>query len=125
MRAMAPDLIIDSAGTDTWHAGEPPHSDAILAGAARGYDLRGLRARKVTAGDLTAFDMVVVMDAANLRAVEALRPPGNATPVTRLLDHAPDAGREDVPDPYFTGDFNAALDLIEAGCRGLLQQLTR
>ena len=28
-----------------------------------------------------------------------------------------------VPDPYYTGDFDAALDLIEQGCRALLADL--
>jgi protein-tyrosine phosphatase len=41
--------------------------------------------------------------------------------VSRLLDHAPDVGVSAVPDPWYTGDFDGALDLIEAGCRGILR----
>jgi protein-tyrosine phosphatase len=63
------------------------------------------------------------MDADNRAAVERLRPRGADTPVVRLLDHVSGAGPADVPDPYYTGDFEATLDLIEAGCRGLLQTL--
>lgn len=123
MRALAPDWRIDSAGTGGWHAGEPPHPPAIRAAAARGYDLTPLRARQVSRTDFARFDRIVVMDAANLTAVEALRPSGVATPVVRLLDHAPECGHRDVPDPYYSGDFDLALDLIEAGCRGLLRDL--
>ena len=125
LRGMAPDLIVDSAGTGAWHLGEPPHPDAIMAGAARGYDLANLRARRFVPGDLTAFDLVVVMDTDNLSAVEGQRPQGVATPVTRLLDHAPDVGQANVPDPYYTGHFDDTLALIEAGCRGLLDDLGR
>jgi protein-tyrosine phosphatase len=34
-------------------------------------------------------------------------------------------GRMDVPDPYYgdTGEFEACLTMIEAGCRGLVEHL--
>lgn len=121
LRRMAPGWTVDSAGTGAWHLGSPPHGDAIRAGARRGYDLTGQRARRVTAADFDAFDLILVMDDANLCAVEALRPPARKTPVRRLLDHAPEARVTAVPDPYYAGDFDGALDLIEAGCRGVLR----
>lgn len=123
MRAMAPDLDVDSAGTGDWHIGAPPHAEAMRAAAARGYDMAALRGRKIGIADFGRFDRIVVMDAANLRNVEALRPAGADVRVTRLLDHAVDARARDVPDPYMTGDFERALDLIETGCRGLLAEL--
>lgn len=123
MRAMAPDWQIDSAGTGGWHAGEPPHGPAIRAAARRGYDLTPLRARQITRADFDRFDRIVVMDRANLADVERLRPAGATTPVVRLLDHAPDLGQRDVPDPYYSGEFDLVLDLVEAACRGLLRDL--
>ena len=63
------------------------------------------------------------MDAANLREIEAQRPAGNTTPVRLLTDYAPEAGADHVPDPYFTRDFDGALDLIETCARGLLARL--
>ena len=113
----------DSAGTGDWHIGHPPYPPAIRAGAARGYDLSPLRARQVTAADFAAFDHILAMDRANLASLNRLRPAGEG-PVPRLmLDHAPGAGIDEVPDPYFTGDFETVLDLIEAAARGLIAQL--
>lgn len=114
---------IDSAGTGSWHLGDPPYGPAIRAGKARGYDLSPLRARKVTADDFTRFDLILAMDRANLSNLEAMRPAGNATPVRLFLDYAPDAGVAEVPDPYYTGDFDGALDLIEIAADGLIAQL--
>lgn len=125
LRSMAPDLVIDSAGTGAWHLGDPPHGPAVRAAARRGHDLSGLRARQVTAADFHRFDMIVAMDSDNLRAVEALRPAGCDTPVLRLLDMVPGAGQSDVPDPYYTGDFDGALDLITSGCCAFLRRLGR
>lgn len=125
MRALAPDWQIDSAGTGDWHLGEPPYGPMQAAARARGYDLSGLRARQVTPADFGRWDRIVVMDDANLAAVERLRPPGDTTRVVRMMDHAPGAGAAEVPDPYYTRDFDRALDLIEAGAEGLLAELGR
>ena len=113
----------DSAGTGAWHIGNPPHGPAVRAAARRGYDLSALRARQISSQDFERFDHIVVMDRENLRQTEALRPKGSPTPVTLFLSHAPKASCDEVPDPYYTGDFDGALDLIEAAARGLISQL--
>jgi len=122
MRVLAPDWHLDSAGTGDWHLGAPPHPPAVAAAARRGYELSALRARQIGRADFDRFDRIVVMDRANLQAVEALRPAGSAIPISRLLDHADDVPVRDVPDPYYTGDYEGVLDLIEVGCRGLRQR---
>lgn len=122
-RAQAQAILVDSAGTGDWHVGEPPYGPMQTAAARRGYDLSGLRARQVSAGDFVAFDVIVVMDEANQRDVEALRPQGNTTPVRLMMSYAPDAGVTAVPDPYYTRNFDEALDLIEAAAEGLLAVL--
>lgn len=125
LRARGGDRIeVDSAGTGGWHLGKPPHGPAIAAGAARGYDLSALRARRFGARDFAAFDLILAMDRQNLADIEALRPPGSATPVRLFLDFAPGVGAAEVPDPYYTGDFDGALDLIEAAAEGLLAEIT-
>ena len=122
-RSLAPDTVTDSAGTGGWHLGEPPHGPMQEAARARGHDLSDLRARQFESVDFDSFDLIVAMDAKNLRAIEAQRPEGNATPVTLLTDYAPEAGADHVPDPYYTRDFDGALDLIEACARGLAARL--
>lgn len=121
LRAKGGDRIeVDSAGTGGWHIGKPPYGPAIAAGASRGYDLTPLRARRFEARDFDEFDLILAMDRQNLADIEALRPPGSVTPVRLFLDYAPGTETAEVPDPYFTGDFDGALDLIEAAAEGLL-----
>jgi protein-tyrosine phosphatase len=124
LRAMASDRVaVDSAGTSGWHIGDPPYGPAIAAAARRGYDLTPLRARAFGGADFGAFDLILAMDRKNLRDIEALRPEGDATPVRLFLDYAPGTVETEVPDPYYTRDFEGALDLIEAAARGLLSSL--
>ncbi|MDZ7710786.1 MAG: low molecular weight protein-tyrosine-phosphatase [Roseovarius sp.] len=122
-RSLAPDTVTDSAGTSGWHVGEPPYGPMQDAARARGHDLSDLRARQFKAADFDSFDLIVAMDAKNLRVIEALRPAGNTTPVMLFTDYAPEAGAGHVPDPYYTRDFDGALDLIEACARGLAARL--
>lgn len=117
------DIEVDSAGTGDWHIGKPPHAPAIAAAARRGFELTSLRARQVTPADFTRFDLIVAMDRQNAADLEDLRPAGNATPVRLMTGFAEGQG-PDVPDPYFTGDFEGALDLIEEAARGLLAELS-
>ena len=111
-------LEVDSCGTSGWHAKQAPYGPMIDAAAKRGYELRGLRARKLNKDDFSHFDLLIALDASVLRDVEAKRPAGNTTPA--LLLSIPGG---EVPDPYYTRDFDQALDLIEAGCRKLLDSL--
>lgn len=116
---------VDSAGTGAWHVGEPPHPPMIAAAARRGHDLRPLRARQLVAADFTLFDQVLVMDRSNLRDALALhRRAGGQGALPRLfLDHAPQTGLQDMPDPWYSGDFDQTLDLVEVAGAGLLAAL--
>lgn len=118
-RAMAPKVETDSAGTGGWHVGDPPYGPMQTAAGARGYDLSDLRARQFERSDFGRFDLIIGMDASNLSNIERLRPSGNETPVKLFTDYAPDTGAHEVPDPYYTRDFDGALDLVETCARGL------
>ena len=123
MRALAPGVMVDSAGTSDWHIGDPPYGPAIEAARRRGYDMSALRARQVVADDFRTFDLVLAMDEKNLANLRALAPEDGRATLRLFLDFAPETGVSHVPDPYYTRDFDGALDLIEAAARGLLRAL--
>ncbi len=112
MRRLAPDLTLDSAGTGGWHVGDPPYGPMQDAARARGIELGDLQARQFCVDDFADFDLIVAMDAQNRADIEIMRPAGNDT-VVRLL------AEQDVPDPYYTRDFDGALDMIAASCASL------
>lgn len=123
VRQIAPGLELDSAGTSDWHAGEAPYGPMQAAAKARGFDLSDLRARQFRARDFTDFDLIVAMDHSNQQRIEDMRPAGNTTPVTLFAEYAEGWHSTEVPDPYYTRDFDGVLDLIEDAARGLLKQL--
>jgi protein-tyrosine phosphatase len=115
-------VTIESAGTGAWHIGELPDPRTRAAAKKRGIALDG-RAQQFTRRDLDRFDLVIAMDAVNLRHLR-LMSEGRPTPEIRLLrSFDPEAPPEaDVPDPYAGGSagFEHVLDLCERACAGLL-----
>lgn len=111
----------DSAGTYEFHVGEPPHR-----GTQRVLQQHGIRyehrARLVTREDGQRFDYIVLLERSNMADVRRMCMNADAH-VSMLLDWAPRTGLRDVPDPYYTGGFDQAYELIEQGCRGLLEHI--
>lgn len=119
---MCPEIPCDSAGTGDWHVGDPPYGPMQAAARLRGIDLSALRARQVQVADFSRFDLILGMDADNIRNLERLRPAGAGTPLRLLAPYA-GAGREHVPDPYYTRDFDGTLDIVQAAVAGLVSEL--
>ena len=118
-------IEIDSAGTGGWHAGEPPDERATVAAQRARHHARGRRAAGQGVG---------------LRGTSTCSSRWTAATSRDLLDagagrggarEGPAAGRStrrgdlDVPDPYYGGDrgFETVLDMVEAACRELLDEL--
>ena len=113
-------IEIDSAGTGDWHIGDPPHRGTLQILKTNGIE-HPMRARQIVPADLNEFDYLIVMDDKNERDVRAM-PTGRAH-IARLLDYLPDATDKNVPDPYFTGDFDAVYQMVRAACDNLLVQV--
>ncbi len=124
VRILIPEVATDSAGTSGWHVGDPPYGPMQKAAIRRGVDLSDLRARAFSEQDFHDFDLIIGMDAENIANIEALRPADNTTPVQVFTDYA-NGPETYVPDPYYTRDFEGALDLIERCAEGLKDQLRR
>lgn len=119
------DLIIDSAGTGDWHAGEPPDERAQRTAARNGVDISALRARQVTRADFRRFTHIIALDHDNLANLRKLAPPDATADLSLLLDHVPGREGQAVTDPWF-GD-EAGFDItwaeVTAAARGLVSLL--
>lgn len=127
LREEAPELQVevDSAGTGSWHVGHPPDPRSQEAAARRGYDISHVRARRVVPEDLMSFDFVLAMDRSNLEVLSDLHDGSDRVHVGLFLDFHPESPVPEVPDPYYGGGngFEKVLDLVEAACRGLIEEI--
>ena len=121
---------VDSAGTGSWHRGEPADPRAIAEAARRGVELRS-RASTFRTGDAYAYDLILAMDHTNRFDLMGLTPEPELRERIFLLRSFDPALRGDdphdgaVPDPWSGGDegFATVYDLIEAACVGLLDHV--
>jgi protein-tyrosine phosphatase len=114
---------VDSAGTGSWHVGEPPDPRARHAAARHGVDISTLRGRQVTRTDFERFDYVVAMDRDNLHALQQLCPQALRGRLHRCTHFA--GGPADVPDPYYGGPdgFEQVYHLIRRNAEALLDRI--
>ncbi len=124
---LAQAVVVDSAGTHGFHKGTPADPRAVAQAARRGYALDGLKSRPLAADDFSRFDLLLAMDLDNLASLRNRCPPAEQHRLQLLMAHAPQAGTDEVPDPYYgaVAGFDLALDLIEPACDGLMADIRR
>ena len=112
-------IVVDSAGTGSWHIGSPPDPRSQRHAAKRGYDLSALRGRQVAEADFHRFDFILAMDEDNLADLQRLAPEGSSRAEVRLFAHV------EVPDPYAGGaaSFEQVLDLVESASDAWVKNL--
>ena len=126
-RGLSDRFVVDSAGTGSWHVGNPADRRMQAAAQRRGIHLPS-RARQIELSDLGEFDLVLTMDDANLAVVTSLAEEAGArasAQIRPMLSYTKRFNETEVPDPYYGGDegFEHVLDLLDDACTGLLEEL--
>jgi protein-tyrosine phosphatase len=124
-RQMEHIIEADSAGTGDWHLGKPPHEGTRSLLDRYGISYEGMRARQVRIDDYNDYDYIVCMDSNNERDVRQLfgsKSDGH-TKVFKFMELLPEIKTDDVPDPYYTGNFDEVYDLVSQGCSRLLDKI--
>lgn len=115
----------DSAGTGDWHIGKPPHKGTREILNQNQISTEGLAARQIQTRDIEEFDYIIAMDQANQNDIESLIQSQPKAKIMRLLDLSEQHKGKDVPDPYFTGNFEEVYDLVQDGCEELLKLIKK
>lgn len=115
-------IEVDSAGTGSWHVGRPPHHGTSYLLAKKGIAYSHL-ARVVSADDFREFDYIVAMDEANVADLSTLGP--GSEEVRLFLSYADDCPIKEVPDPYYTGNFEEVYRLVDRAADGLLATIRK
>ena len=112
---------IESAATSPCNTGSGVYPPARRMLSKHGIDCAGKRARPMEQADYGRFDLLIGMDAENIREMRRICG-GDPDGKIRLL---PDfTGRPgEVADSWYTGDFEATWRDVTEGCRGLFDWL--
>lgn len=122
------DFEIASAATSTEEIGNPVYPPARRMLASHGISCSGKTARQMTLRDYEYYDYIVLMDRNNLRNLRWILPAeiyekecAGGGKVSLLMDWT--GNSRDVADPWYTGDFTATWNDVNAGCRAMLEKL--
>ncbi len=118
---------VDSAGTNGYHTGEPPHYLSIKVAAQNGIDISTQRSRKFIAADFEQYDKIYAMAEDVLDDMKMIaKNKFDAGKVDLLLNELyPDQNR-DVPDPWSGPErgYHEVFAIIEKACEQIIQQQT-
>jgi protein-tyrosine phosphatase len=115
------DWQVDSAGTGNWHVGEKPDKRSRRTARKHGINIDKQVCRQFSRSDFYDFDLILAMDKQNLTVVLAMAPTAQATSKVKLL-----LGDKEVPDPYYDDtQFEPVFDLIELGCKDVINEYTK
>jgi protein-tyrosine phosphatase len=113
---------IASAAVSREEIGNPVYPPARRKLAEHGISCEGKTARQMTKSDYGRYDMIICMDAWNVRNAMRITGGDPDRKISLLLDFTDRTG-EDISDPWYTGDFDEAFNDIRLGCEGLLRHL--
>ena len=119
-------IICDSAGTVSYHAGEPADHRMRAHAKERGYLLSSISRGVRPESDFTDFDYILAMDSDNFEDLNSIATEDTCKKrIYMMTDFAQELDVVDVPDPYY-GDksgFDRVLDILEDSCMGLLKKI--
>jgi protein-tyrosine phosphatase len=117
-------IATESAGTSRYHVGELVHRGTRGVLQQHGITYTG-RARQIAHADFERFDYILAMDDDNLVDLQQAAPRDSRAVIARFLDYADEVPTREVPDPYYTGQFESVYGLVRRGAEGLLAHIRR
>lgn len=109
------DWQIDSAATSSWEVGHSAHPGTQKRLRQAGLSSEGLISRQITEADFAKFDWIIGMDQSNVETLQALAPADTTAKIRSYLSVVPGKETAEVPDPYYTGDFEETYQLLQEG----------
>lgn len=119
---------VESAGTNGFHNGEPPHPLSVKVALHHGIDIRQQRSRKFTAADFEQYDKIYAMAGDVLDDIRRIgRNQFRAEKVDLLLNEAFPDQQLDVPDPWYGPEkgYHEVFALIDQACEAILEHYGR
>ncbi len=116
---------IESAGTNSYHSGEPPHLLSQKAARMKGIDISKQRARRFSAEDFKVYDKIYALAQDVLEDMKRIAGKEFENSKVDLLMNELYPGKNmDVPDPWYGPEpgYHEAFKLIERCCDKILEK---
>lgn len=108
-------LTVDSAATSQLQIGKSPHPGTQEILAIHEVDDSGMFARQIETKDFEEYDYIIGMDRQNVFDLLQVAPEKYKDKVHLFLSISPEKEVQDIPDPWYTGDFDETHQMIHEG----------
>ncbi len=118
-------FMIDSAATSTYEIGRPPHPGTQAILARETISTEDMIARQIQSQDFQEFDWIIGMDQSNVEELKQIAPADAQSKIHLFLSSVPGKEKQDVPDPYYTRNFDETYQLLDLGLEHWLKKWTQ
>jgi protein-tyrosine phosphatase len=116
---------VESAGTNGFHDGEPPHRLSIKVARQNGIEISGQRSRTFVPEDFHRYDKIYVMASDVLDEVFRMaKNQFNPTKIDLLMNELYPDQDLDVPDPWSGPEsgYHAVYSMIDSACEAIVNR---
>jgi protein-tyrosine phosphatase len=118
---------VESAGTNSYHIGEPPHPLSQKVALLNGVDICEQRARRFVKEDLDRFDKIYAMAEDVLDDIKQIaREKYDPSKVDLFLNELYPGQNASVPDPWYGSEagYHEVYQLIDEACDAIIEKAT-
>lgn len=115
------DVIVHSRGTGRWNLGEPPHQGTQKILKQHHIPFEGIVSELFEPDD--DFDYIIAMDQSNVDNIKSINPNLKGQ-LFKLLEFS-NMEETDVPDPYYTNNFEGVYDMVQSSCDNLIDFIVK
>ena len=116
---------VESAGTNGYHTGEPPHELSIKVAKQNGINISRQRSRRFVASDMGEYDKIYAMAADVLEEMKRIsKEKFDEQKVDLFLNELQPGQNDDVPDPWYGPEpgYHEVFAIISKGCKKIIEK---
>ncbi|MDK9866478.1 MULTISPECIES: low molecular weight protein-tyrosine-phosphatase [Staphylococcus] len=114
-------LNVTSRGTGDWNLGQPPHEGTQDILTKNDIPFDNMISELFKADD--DFDYIIAMDQSNVENIKQINSSIKGQ-LYKLLDFS-DMNETDVPDPYYTNNFEGVYKMVQSSCDNLIDFIVK
>ncbi|PTK38288.1 protein-tyrosine-phosphatase [Staphylococcus hominis] len=115
------DVIVHSRGTGRWNLGEPPHQGTQKILKQHHIPFDGIVSELFEPDD--DFNYIIAMDQSNVDNIKSINPNLKGQ-LFKLLEFS-NMEETDVPDPYYTNNFEGVYNMVQSSCDNLIDFIVK
>lgn len=115
---------VHSAGTNSYHIGEPPHEFSQKVAKLNGLDISGQRAKAFTKEDMEDYDLIYAMAADVLNDIKKISGQAYDADKVKLFREELPAADMNVPDPWYGQEdgYHSVYKIIDETCQAIINK---